>query len=140
MTEKLVWRLGNVTQGRPFPNEVKGLASPTLSTATVTETLIVHPDRTNTIEVTAYNGAGLLATPPLRIAIDKCAFLLRCVPGTAQEGWIYYVLVVRRSGRQGKALRSVRFCRAIQFVNCQHHVTLVRSSSVLTPFINKSFR
>src|SRR5262249_31260294 len=98
MTEKLVWRLGNVTQ----------------------ETLIVHPDRTNTIEVTAYNGAGLLATPPLRIAIDKCAFLLRCVPGTAQEGWIYYVVVVRRSGRQGKALRSVRFCRAIQIVNCQH--------------------
>src|SRR5262249_7190490 len=60
--EKLVWRLGNVTQGRPFPTELKGLALGPLSAATVTETLIVDPGKINTIEVTAYNGAGLLAT------------------------------------------------------------------------------
>ena len=67
---KLIWRVNGLTQGDPTPPELEGLADDVLASATVTQTLQVDPGQTNTVEVTAYNGAGLLATPPLRITID----------------------------------------------------------------------
>ena len=69
--EKLIWRVNGVTQGNPTPPELKGLTNDPSANATVTETLIVDPGQANIVEVTAYNGAGLLATLPLRITVDK---------------------------------------------------------------------
>ena len=69
--EKLIWRVNGVTQGNPTPPELKGLANDPFASATVTETLTVDPGQENIVEVTAYNGAGLLATLPLRITVDK---------------------------------------------------------------------
>ena len=69
--EKLIWRVNGITQGNPTPPELKGLANGPFAEATVTETLKVDPGQENIVEVTAYNGAGLLATLPLRITVDK---------------------------------------------------------------------
>ena len=69
--EKLIWRVNGITQGNPTPPELKGLANDPFAKATVTETLKVDPGQENIVEVTAYNGAGLLATLPLRITVDK---------------------------------------------------------------------
>ncbi len=67
--EKVVWRVNGVTQG-----EVQGATSPCTTTSScriATQTLRLDPTKKNVIEVTAYNGVGLLATEPYRIEIDK---------------------------------------------------------------------
>lgn len=68
--EKLVWRVNGIAQGDPRPDKLAGLKSP-LASAVVTETLKLVPGQKNIIEVVAYNRAGLLATSPLKIIVDK---------------------------------------------------------------------
>jgi hypothetical protein len=59
-----------VTQG-----DVSPPATPTNAVVgnyrVITQTLKINPSARNIVEVTAYNGAGLLATEPYRIQIDK---------------------------------------------------------------------
>jgi hypothetical protein len=68
--DKVVWRVNGVTQG-----QVMAAERPALTTRggyrLVTETLRISPAQKNVVEVTAYNGAGLLATVPYQIEIDK---------------------------------------------------------------------
>ena len=68
--EKVVWRVNGVTQGELSASEPQ---APTTRGGyrIVTQTLRVDPTKKNLIEVTAYNGVGLLATEPYRIEIDK---------------------------------------------------------------------
>ncbi len=69
---KLVWRVNGKTQGDVTPKALKRTSQPSLGEAlSITQTLVVDPGRKNVIEVTAYNGAGLLATPPFSITVDK---------------------------------------------------------------------
>ena len=67
--EEVVWRVNGVTQG-----EIQGGTSPCATTSScriATQTLRLDPAKMNVIEIAAYNGAGLLATEPYRIEIDK---------------------------------------------------------------------
>ena len=59
--EKVVWRVNGVTQG-----EVVAPDAPRTGYRVVEQTLRLAPGQDNIIEVTAYNGAGLLATTPWR--------------------------------------------------------------------------
>ena len=59
--EKVVWRVNGVTQG-----EVVAPDAPRTGYRVVEQTLKLAPGQDNIIEVTAYNGAGLLATTPWR--------------------------------------------------------------------------
>jgi hypothetical protein len=68
--DKVVWRVNGVTQGE------LGASEPQTPTTTsgyrmAIQTLRIDPARKNIIEITGYNGAGLLATEPYRIEIDK---------------------------------------------------------------------
>lgn len=76
---KLVWRVNGVTQGNPAPPELASLTSP-LASAVVTETLKVLPGQTNVVEVTAYNRAGLVMTPPHRVTVDAFGVTTRPRP------------------------------------------------------------
>src|SRR6185369_7554320 len=63
------WRVNGLTQGELSASEPQ---APTAGAyRIVTQSLRVDPATTNVIEITAYNGAGLLATEPSRIEIDK---------------------------------------------------------------------
>ena len=64
---RVVWRVNGVTQGNPA---LASLESP-LASVVVTETLKLVPGQVNVVEVTTYNRAGLVATSPLKISIDK---------------------------------------------------------------------
>ena len=69
IADKVVWRVNGVTQGN-----VEGETSPCTTSSScriATQSLRLDPTKKNLIEVTAYNGAGLLATEPYRIEIDK---------------------------------------------------------------------
>ena len=68
---RVVWRVNGQTQGRTEPVELKGAQAPSQSAFTLTETFRIDASKENIVELTAYNGAGLLATPPYRITIDK---------------------------------------------------------------------
>src|SRR5262249_55764474 len=68
---RVAWRVNGKTQGRVEPEELKGKQSQALGAATLTETFRIDPGKDNIVELTAYNGAGLLATPALRIAVPK---------------------------------------------------------------------
>ena len=59
--EKVVWRVNGVTQG-----EVVTLGARRKGFRVIEESLKLAPGQDNVIEVTAYNGAGLLATTPWR--------------------------------------------------------------------------
>jgi WD40 repeat protein len=68
---RVIWKVNGQTQGRVEPEELKGAQGLTLSTYTLTETLHIDPGKDNVVELTAYNGKGLLATPPTRIAVPR---------------------------------------------------------------------
>jgi uncharacterized caspase-like protein len=65
----VVWRVNGVTQGNPMPPQLAATTTP--DTAVITQTLRVDPGRANKVEVTAYNGPGLVATPPFTITVDR---------------------------------------------------------------------
>ena len=68
--EKVVWRVNGVTQG-----ELSGSEQQAPKAAggyrIVTQSLRIDPAKKNVVEITAYNGAGLLASEPYGIEIDK---------------------------------------------------------------------
>ncbi len=68
--KRIVWRVNGISQGEVTPAALASLNS-SLDTAVVTETLKLVPGQVNKIEMVAYNGAGLVASMPLRISIDK---------------------------------------------------------------------
>ena len=68
--KRIVWRVNGVLQGDPTPAALASLDAP-LASAVVTETLKLIAGQTNLVEVVAYNRAGLVATRPLKITIDK---------------------------------------------------------------------
>ncbi len=66
---KIVFRVNGEPRAR-FPDGLSG--PPSIGRAvTVTETLKIDPSHPNIVDVTAYNGAGLLATTPSRMTIDS---------------------------------------------------------------------
>ena len=66
---KLLWRVNGSTQGKLVIPDLQG--KPTIGrTAAVTQALKVDPSKSNIIEVTAFNGAELLASPPYKIIVD----------------------------------------------------------------------
>jgi WD40 repeat protein len=68
--KKLVWRVNGQTQGETEPDILKNLAGAN-GPVTVTQALKIDSSHENIVTVTAYNGAGLLATLPLRYKIDR---------------------------------------------------------------------
>jgi WD40 repeat protein len=66
---KVVWRLNGKTVA---DTSAPGLQGPPNAgrTAYVTQTLSMDPTRSNIVEITAYNGADLLATPTCKIVIE----------------------------------------------------------------------
>ena len=67
--EKVIWRVNGQTQGKTTMPGLAGAPSPGRY-AVMPQTLTFDPTKKNEVEVTAYNGQGLLATPPLRFTID----------------------------------------------------------------------
>ena len=67
---KVVWRVNGVTRGELNASEPQA-ATTRGSYRIATQTLRIDPTKKNVIEITAYNGAGLLATEPYVIEIDK---------------------------------------------------------------------
>ena len=85
--DRLVWRVKTTSnpdgelQGRPQPEELKVLATPSLGrTAKVSETLHLDPNRLSIVEVTAFNGKGMLATAPLSVPLDPTPVRTGAVP------------------------------------------------------------
>lgn len=66
----IIWKVNGVAQGNTTPPALAGLDGP-LASVVVTETLKLVPGQVNDIEVTAYNGTRLVATPPFKIIVDK---------------------------------------------------------------------
>jgi hypothetical protein len=67
---RLIWRVNGQTAGETEPAALQTLADRN-GPVTVTQSLKLDPTRENIVTVTAYNGAGLLATLPLRYKIDR---------------------------------------------------------------------
>jgi WD40 repeat protein/uncharacterized caspase-like protein len=67
--DKLVWRVNGVTQGAVQTASAQTTADS--GYRIVSQTLQVDPTRRNVVEITAYNGKGLLASLPYRVEIDK---------------------------------------------------------------------
>ncbi|MGA7329114.1 MAG: caspase family protein, partial [Rhodomicrobium sp.] len=66
---KVVWRVNGKTQGDLTTPGLQGL--PTIGRAVImNQGLKVDPGKSNTIEVTAYNGEDLLASVPFRMTVD----------------------------------------------------------------------
>jgi WD40 repeat protein len=70
---KVVWRVNGVSQGDDCA-ETSGSMSASSGFRVVTQCLKVDPSQKSFIEVTAYNGAGLLATEPYRIEYKDDSF------------------------------------------------------------------
>ena len=68
--KRLIWRVNGQTAGETQPAGLQALANPN-GPVTVTQALKLDPGRENIVTVAAYNGAGLLATLPLRYRIDR---------------------------------------------------------------------
>jgi WD40 repeat protein len=68
--KKLIWRVNGQTQGETQPEALRNLANAN-DPVSVTQALKIDPNRDNIVTVTAYNGAELLATLPLRYKIDR---------------------------------------------------------------------
>jgi WD40 repeat protein len=66
---KVIWRVNGRTQGK---DTARGLGGPSMlgNYVTMEQTLTVDPREKNEVEIIAYNGKGLLATPPLKFSID----------------------------------------------------------------------
>ena len=74
---KLTWRVRSMahpepeTQGRIEPEELKALAAPMLGrTVMVGETLHIDPSGPSVVEVFAFNGRGMVATPPISLRLE----------------------------------------------------------------------
>jgi hypothetical protein len=65
----LIWRVNGQTAGETEPAALQALANLN-GPVTVAQALKLDPSRANIVTVTAYNGAGLLASLPLRYKID----------------------------------------------------------------------
>jgi hypothetical protein len=68
--KRLIWRVNGQTTGDTEPVALRAPTDPN-GPVTVTQALRLDPARENLVTVTAYNGAGLLATLPLRYKIDR---------------------------------------------------------------------
>jgi WD40 repeat protein len=69
---RIVWRVNGKTSGNLTPDELVGAGTPSAGRALIlTETFRVDPGQLNVVEITAHNGTGLIATPTLRILVDK---------------------------------------------------------------------
>jgi hypothetical protein len=68
--KRIDWKVNGVGQGNPTPAVLASVDGP-IASVVVTETLKLVPGQVNDIDVTAYNHANLLATPPFRISIDR---------------------------------------------------------------------
>ena len=83
--EKVIWRVGDqvraVSDARVMPGATTDRA------VTVTASIPVDPSRDTHIEVTGYNGSGLLTTSPYQITVDKFG-------ATAEERPRMYVLAI----------------------------------------------
>jgi hypothetical protein len=66
---KIVWRVNGKTQGELTTPDLQNGTAPGRAIV-MTQGLQVDAGRSNTIEVTAYNGANLLASPPLKVTVD----------------------------------------------------------------------
>jgi len=66
---KIVWRVNGKTQGDLTTPDPQGGTAPG-RTVVMTQGLKVDAAHSNTLEVTAYNGANLLASPPFRVTVD----------------------------------------------------------------------
>lgn len=67
--EELVWRVNGVTQGAVQTASAQTTAGE--GYRIVSQTLQVDPTRRNVVDITAYNGKGLLASLPYRVEIDR---------------------------------------------------------------------
>ena len=83
--DKVVWRVGD--QVRAVSNVRLQPGTATDKAATVTASIPVDPGKDTLVEVTAYNGAGLLASLPYQIRIDKFG-------ATTEERPRMYVLAI----------------------------------------------
>jgi WD40 repeat protein len=69
---RIVWRVNGKTSGNLVPDELRVAGAPSAGRAvTVTESFRVDPGQVNVIEITTYNGAGLIATPTFKIMVDR---------------------------------------------------------------------
>jgi hypothetical protein len=68
--KRLIWRVKGQTAGDTEPAALQTLADRN-GPVTVTQSLKLDPSRENIVTVTAYNGAGLLATLPLSYKFDR---------------------------------------------------------------------
>ena len=83
--DKVVWRVGDQVRAVSKVRLQSGTA--TDKAATVTASIPVDPGKDTLVEVTAYNGAGLLASLPYQIRIDKFG-------ATTEERPRMYVLAI----------------------------------------------
>jgi len=67
--DKLLWRVNGVPQGAVKTSDAQTTAGD--GYRIVSQTLPIDPSRRNVIEITAYNGKGLLASVPYHLEIDK---------------------------------------------------------------------
>lgn len=113
--KRIIWKVNGVTQGNTTPSALASSNGP-LASAVVTETLKLVPGQTNVIEATAYNNAGLVATPPFEIKGDKFGT-------TTTERPRMFVLAVGVNNYRMKdyqlnyaAIDATSFARALQVV------------------------
>jgi hypothetical protein len=66
---KVVWRVNGKTQGDLTTADLQGRPNPG-RTVVMTQGLKVDAGQSNTVEITAYNGADLLASLPLKMTVD----------------------------------------------------------------------
>jgi WD40 repeat protein/uncharacterized caspase-like protein len=143
--KRVVWRVNGQTQGRVEPEELKGAQALSLSTFTLTETVRIDPSKDNIVELTAYNGKGLLATPPLRITIHKGSGV-----ATTEELPRMHVLAigVDKYRIEGRALKyavrdAVEFSKALETVGsslfAKVHTTILKDEEVTETAIAAAF-
>lgn len=100
---RLIWRVNGQTQGETEPEILKGRAT-NGEPVVVTQALRIHPTRENIVTVTAYNGAGLLATVPVAYRIDRFG-----VTPAGQPRPRMFILAVGVDGYIGPALTPLIF-------------------------------
>jgi hypothetical protein len=112
-----MWKVNGQTQGRVEPEELKGRQTWSPDAATLTETLRIDPGRDNVVELTAYIGKGLLATPPKRIVVPRIG------SATAEERPRMFVLAVGVDAYRVQSYKlkyavndTLKFAKALQIV------------------------
>jgi uncharacterized caspase-like protein len=140
---RVVWRVNGQTQGRLEPEELKGRQVWSPDAVTLTETVRIDPGEDNLVELTVYNGKGLLATPPFRITVDRFG-------ATVEERPRLHVLAIgvdkyRIEGRQLKyAVRdALEFSKALEVVGstlfAKVHTTVLTDEEVTEAAIAAAF-